>query len=672
MASLNTLRTKFGIVLSIVIGGALLAFILSLKTEMGFSGNDPEVGEINGDGISYSEYSAAYNNVKEQMGDNAYTEAQAAQIIGAAWQQLMADHVYMPGFEELGIAVPESERTAMLAGDYASGVYNSIFGAGYDAAMVAEFLAQVQANPQMAHVWDLINRQAVLERSMNKYLTLVGAGAYVNSLEVERSLAAENNSAAGRYVVCRYNSVPDSLVQVSNSEIKSYYKKHKNNYKQAPYRSISYVSFDVEPTDEDRLAVENEAKGAADAFGAAKDLRAYARENRHASVARNFVTAEQLPAEEAKALRAGKMYGPELVNDEWRASRVVEVRNVPETLELRHIVLSYTDEKLADSLLTVIRKGGNFAELAKQYSIVETAADGGEIGEVKYADLAAEYADALKGARRGQTVKIVVGSSVQLLNVVKTGAVKRHMQVANLVYPVEASAATRRVAHTAASTFAVAAKGGVENFNKVAGEQSLSTRSAKISQGERTVRGLDDSSEVVRWAADAKVGKISEIFNVDNNYVVAVVTEINDDEYQSVKEVASQIRSTLLRDKKYEIVAAKMQGATIDEVAEAAGATVGNFEDAKLGAYYVQGIGVEPSVIGAVATSEAGVLSPVVKGNSGAYVYIVDTVTAAEEPQTAEAERVKLQAQAHDMAARRAMFAVQEASNLVDNTVKYF
>ena len=46
MASLNTLRTKFGIVLSIIIALALLAFILSLKTEMGFSGNDPRVGVI--------------------------------------------------------------------------------------------------------------------------------------------------------------------------------------------------------------------------------------------------------------------------------------------------------------------------------------------------------------------------------------------------------------------------------------------------------------------------------------------------------------------------------------------------------------------------------------------------------------------------------------------------
>ena len=52
MASLNTLRTKFGVVLSIVIGVALLAFILSLKTEMGFTGNDPKVGVMNGEKIN--------------------------------------------------------------------------------------------------------------------------------------------------------------------------------------------------------------------------------------------------------------------------------------------------------------------------------------------------------------------------------------------------------------------------------------------------------------------------------------------------------------------------------------------------------------------------------------------------------------------------------------------
>ena len=51
MASLNTLRTKFGALLSIIIALALLAFILSLKADMGFSNNDPKIGEINGDKI---------------------------------------------------------------------------------------------------------------------------------------------------------------------------------------------------------------------------------------------------------------------------------------------------------------------------------------------------------------------------------------------------------------------------------------------------------------------------------------------------------------------------------------------------------------------------------------------------------------------------------------------
>ena len=60
MASLNTLRTKFGVVLSVIIALALLAFILSLRDDMGFSGNDPKVGEIDGSKVAYSEYYDIY------------------------------------------------------------------------------------------------------------------------------------------------------------------------------------------------------------------------------------------------------------------------------------------------------------------------------------------------------------------------------------------------------------------------------------------------------------------------------------------------------------------------------------------------------------------------------------------------------------------------------------
>ena len=72
-----------------------------------------------------------------------------------------------------------------------------------------------------------------------------------------------------------------------------------------------------------------------------------------------------LSAEEAKALRAGKTFGPELQGDEWYASRVAETRNVPDSLELHHVVVSYLDNELADSLYTVAsKKGADFAALA--------------------------------------------------------------------------------------------------------------------------------------------------------------------------------------------------------------------------------------------------------------------------------------------------------------------
>ena len=115
MASLNTLRTKFGIVLSIVIAGALLAFILSLKTEMGFSGNDPRVGFINGKKINYSEYYNQYEQIKAQSGAQESGEQQSAMLANAAWQALIGKYVLEPGFDKMGLRVTEPERLSMAA-----------------------------------------------------------------------------------------------------------------------------------------------------------------------------------------------------------------------------------------------------------------------------------------------------------------------------------------------------------------------------------------------------------------------------------------------------------------------------------------------------------------------------------------------------------------------------
>ena len=677
MLSLNTLRTQFGVLLSVIIGGALLAFILSLKTEMGFSGNDPEVGEIAGDEIHYSEFLAAYEDVKAQMGGDNFDYNQSSQAVAMAWQSLLTDRVMTPGYEKLGLVVTPAERKAMLLGELTSGVYGSVFAdprtGAYDVASVANFLAQAEGNPEMQRIWNLIDKQARIERSTNKYMDLVRGGAYANALILNKGLVASNNTYKGHFVNCKYSSVADSLVNVSSREIKKYYNDHMSKYKQTPYRTVKYAHFEVEATEADKKAVEEQAKKAGAEFAKASDLKAYVRETAHASLANTYVAANSLSADEAKALRAGSTYGPELQGDEWYASRAAEVRNVADSLELQHIVVSYLDHKLADSLYTAVRKpGADFAAVASQYSISDTAAEGGVIGKVAYSDLPLELANAFVNVRKGSIVKVESGNAIQIFKVVSTGANTRHYRLATLTYPVEASQETQRAVHKEASFFAVNAKGSVEKFDEALKGLTVGSSSMNVEQGGRNVPGLPNSLEVVRWANDAKVGEVSDLIKLEDSYVVAVVTAIDNSEYKALDKVSSQIKNVLLREKKAVLLKEKMQGATLEEIAANAGAKVEEFKDAKSSAYYVQGLGVEPRVIGAmVAAGVTGEVLPLVEGNSGVFAVVVDEVATAEN-QTVEAERVKAQAEAEGQASRRAMWAVQEKANVVDNTVSFF
>ena len=672
MVSLNTLRTKFGVLLSVVIAGALLAFIFSLRDDVGLSGNDPEVGEIADDGVNYSEFSAAYEDAKTWMGGENVDYDQSAQIVSEAWQSLLTDRVLVPAYEDLGLTVTAAELEAMKRGEIPSVVYSSIFGnpstGEYSIDAVNMFIEQARVNPEMYNVWKLINKKASIFRVTEKYYDVVRAGAYANALSVNKGMAAANNTYKGRFVVCNYNTVADSLVTVSDSEIKRYYKENMAKYKQTPYRTVNYVYFEVEATDADKKAVEEAAKIAGTAFAEAANLTEYTRNESHASLANAYVSADALSDEEVAALNAGRTFGPELQGDEWYASRVLSSRNVPATFELQHIVLPYADSKLADSLYTVARsKGTDFADLAAQYSGTETET-------VAYSNLPLTFADALAGATTGSVVKVQSGTSIFVTKVVSAGAVSRHYRLATLTYPVVPSQETLRAVHKQASSFAVAAKGSVEKFNEAAKNSSIMTSSMNVEQGSRNVPGLPNSLEVVRWAEGAKVGDVSELIKLEDNYVVAVVTAINEDDYKALESVSAQIKTALLREKKAVIIREKMQGANLDEIAANAGAKVETFADAKTLTPYVQGLGFEPRVIGVLATASdetKGALLPLVDGGRGVFAVVVDEIATSEE-QTAEAEKVKAQAQEEMKVERGARSAVRNAIEVVDNTVRFF
>ena len=677
MASLNTLRTKFGIVLSIVIAGALLAFILSLKTEMGFSGNDPRVGVIDGEKINYSEYYNQYEQVKAQSGAQESNEQQSAMLANAAWQALIGKYVLTPGFDKMGLRVTEPERMSMVSGQHPSQAFYNAFAdprtGEYNVAAVHQFLSEAEANAQAQQAWAQLNEQARMEREVAKFLGLIKGGVYVNSLEVANGVNSANNTYAGKWAGKKYSAVPDSLIQLKSSDIKAYYNSHKNMFKQTPSRALSYVVFEVSPTDDDMLALEKSVAEVGAQFAATEELKSFVRANRNGKIADNYVSAKQLSEEEAKALLDGATYGPVLKNNEWTMARALDTKIVPDSMGIRHIVLPYTQEALADSLLTVLKGGADFAQVAAQYSVYDaTAANGGEVGVMPFSAFSGEFAAALANAKTGDIVKIASGDAIQLMQVYRADKPSKHVQVASITYPVEASAATRRDIHNQAGTFSVNAKGSVEAFNDAASAAAVTPRIASLAQGERTIRGLEDSRDVARWAYGAEVGDVSEIFPVGKDYVIAMLTEIDDNEFAPLEKVSAQIRAQVLRDKKYDYIVKELSGSTLDEQATRLGTEVADFDNVTFGAFYVNGPGFEPRLIGAISsTTEKGVLSAPVKGLSGVYVFEVDDIQTSDK-QTAEGEKVRAQAMAESMAQQFSVQAIQQMAKIQDLRGKYF
>ena len=201
MISLNTLRTKFGVVLSVVIGVALLAFILSLKTEMGFSGQDPKVGEIAGENINYSEYYNEYEQVKAQSGIQETDEQQSAMLANAVWQSLIAKRLFEPSLDEMGLEFTDAERMALLSGEqFSQTLYNAFADpttGEYNVAAVSQFLTESESNPEAAAAWAQLVEQLHLESSMQKYYGLIKNGVYVNNLEVAQGQKSQNETRSG-------------------------------------------------------------------------------------------------------------------------------------------------------------------------------------------------------------------------------------------------------------------------------------------------------------------------------------------------------------------------------------------------------------------------------------------------------------------------------------------
>lgn len=688
MAGLNTLRTKGGLFLTIFIGGALLMFIISLAFENGgMGGQDPKVAEINGEKITYTHYQdtfdAVQNNLSTMSGqDYSSSEAQDA-VHNVTWQQLLNQYAIEPGFAKMGINVSDEERIELISGQYVSPIIVSAFTnpqtGMFSPEEVVNYLnaaaADQQYGPLMMQRYEMLVHDAQVQRAMEKFVGLVSKGVFVNDLEVAAGVTAANKAFSGRWVGQNYMQVADSLVKVEKADVEKYYNENKKSYKQMPSRSISYVVFEVEPTENDRLAAANEVEKIAAEFAATDEPLIYAKSKSRETVDEAYYSKAALSAEMA-AIAFGKdrnqVYGPVLENDVYHISRVTDVRSMPDSVGVSYIVLAQNAAK-ADSLMAAAKGGADFAAMAMEFSEDRATAElGGELGTLPYSAYPEEFRAEIDNASKGSIFKVDMGQVVYVVRLDRKDAPVMKAQVATISYPIMASPSTEKDIHSIANQFSVAAQGSVEKFNAAAAENAVVPRVARIMNSDRQIAGMsDDSRSIVRWAFDAEVGEVSEIYTVDRDYVVAIVTEKRDEKYATLQQVYNEVYPMVVNQKKFELLKSKLAGKSLEEAAAELGVEVGTFENVTANGFYIDGIGVAPRTIGAISQAAEGQLSQPINDITGAYIFVVDQVVEAEN-QTAEKEQVRQQAMAEAQAAQRMNQALYEGSEIEDLRVKFF
>ncbi|MBR4977681.1 MAG: SurA N-terminal domain-containing protein [Bacteroidales bacterium] len=612
MAVLETIRVKLGILITVLIAVALLSFIIDPSTlqSVTASSSKYDVGEINGNSISYTDFQAdvdRFTAINEVIsGTSVMDEEQQTAIRDAAWQSLIDQYLFIRNAEKAGLHVGDEEMVALISGDMSSPVIaqNSLFfdeNGNFSKEMVLEFVNYINTDQsgRLQLYWNYLQQTAKTQQYYEKYSSLFNQSYFTNALMMTKEIEENNNTFDVEFVMVPVGIVQDSTITVSDSEIKKYYESHKKFYKQQASRDIEYVVFEVVPSAEDIAAANEDLLEVYDEFATTDNMKAFLMANSDRQYDAHWYAAGELNtlSTAINDFVFGKNNGVSEVyqsGNTFRAVRVIESANVPDSVYVKYVPEASEN---VDSLLNTV--------------------------EPMWITEVPGYEDVMTAKKNSKVT--VAGLVFHVLDRTAPVAKKR---VAVLEKEAVASKETVNGYYSQANTFATKAAGKYENFQKALTEEGVYAHPYnRMLESANMLGSIDNTREVTRWAFEAKVGEVSNIITVNNNYfIVAALTGARKDGYTDIKEVAPSIKAVLAGEKESAKVAAdvaeKIAGLTdMQAVAEALGTNVSTKDGVAFTSLTSQGL--DPKFIGAASVAEEGKVCGPVAGTIGVYVYKV-------------------------------------------------
>ena len=696
MATLQKIRNNAGLAVSIVIGLALLAFIMGDLLTSGstlFNSSRTNVAEIGGKSVSIQTYQEKIDenieNYKRNTGQTSVEQTVMDQLQDQTWEQMVRDVVMEDELDELGIGICGDELFDIVQGNNIDPqikqipIFQNQQTGQFDRALVIQFLKNMELDPsgQAKASWTAFEKALAQEKINQKYNTLIEKAMISTTVQAKKEVENKGLKVDFDYVTIKYNTVSDSLISFTEKDMQKYYDENTEKFKQTEQREINYVTFQVLPSADDDRETLKMIENAKAEFIQTENNEQYISLNSDIPFDGTYYTKDELTASIANLFdsEAGTVYGPYKEDNAYKISKVVEFKNVPDSVKARHILIrseAGIDAKAkADSLLNVIKKGGNFAELAKAYSQDGSAPTGGDLGWFKAGEMVKPFNDACFFGKIGDMVTVETQFGAHVLEVVDQSKKTEKVQIATLAQTVVASSKTYQNTYAQASKFG-ASNRDFNSFKTAAEKEGYTLKVASLKKEDKLVANLENSRSLVRWAYQSEKGTVSEILEFGDFFVIAALKSVQEEGIASLNEVKVDVEREIKKSKKAAYLIEKMAEASknassLQSVAGNLQTVVKEVVNANFAAYTVSGVGFEPELQAAVVTLPANKISEPIEGKNGVYVVQVKNV---QNPTTVDPTSEKnLMARSYRSRVNYQVFeAVKEAAKIVDRRSEFY
>ena len=711
MATLEKIRSKAGL-LVLVVGVALFAFIIGDFLNSGstyFRQSQEKIAEIEGEVINIQDYQARVNEMTEmykmQSGSTSLPEEYMTQVRQSVFDAMVQDIVLNDVTSKLGMTVSSEELFDMVQGENISPLIQQMQmfvnpqTGMFDKSVLLNFLKQIDSDNiasypadqqaqlvQARNFWLFWEKNIKRQRLEQKYATLLNKAITANALDAKDAYDANVINSDIVYAMQSYSTIPDSTIEVSESEIRDLYNQRKERYKQKESVVVDYIAVDIRPSKEDYDNAQADIESVKEELASSDRVADIVNEYSEVPYVDAFFSGRHLDPEMKKFVETaniGDIYGPVFENDKYTMYKLVDKTVAPDSVKVSHIMIAGKSEAetkaLADSLMGALKGGADFAELAKKHSVDQAAENGGELGWFTEATALRGVNDDFKNAvfssalNEVSVVKSMYGTHLVKVTE-KTSNVDKY-KIADIEKTVTYSSKTNGNIYNELNQFISEnnSKDKMEANAKEAGYNLIT--GAVVTKDNQMLGSIKDSRPVIRWAFQNGKGSISEIFECDDKFVVAVVTGKIKEGYRPVDMVSSSLRSELAAKKKGDKIVEELSAknlTSIDAYAQAMGSSVDSVKFINFNTRRIAGIGIEPTLNAMISMAGVNQLSAPVKGNNGVYVFDV-YARNEDKKEYDEAEEIRTLNSAN--AYRIGFQAIQSLVNkadVVDNRIRFY